>query len=185
MIGSSRTGFALRTPSLKAIEPAILKANSLESTSWYEPSKTVTLTSTTGKPAMTPFSSASLTPLSTAGMYSRGHDAADDAVDELVTVASLLRLDAEPDVAVLAAAAGLPDELAFLFDLAADRLAVGDLRLADVRLDLELALHAIDDDVEVQLAHAGNDGLAGFLVGADAERRVFLRERCSARPIFS
>ena len=79
-------------------------------------------------------------------------------------------------MAVLAAAAGLADELAFLLDLAADGLAVGDLRLADVGLDLELALHAVDDDLQVQLAHAGDDGLAGLLVGADAERRVFLRE---------
>jgi hypothetical protein len=34
IIGSSRTGPALRAPSLKAIEPAILNAISEESTSW-------------------------------------------------------------------------------------------------------------------------------------------------------
>ena len=44
---------------------------------------------------------------------------------------------------------------------------VGDLRLADVGLDLELALHAVDEDVEVELAHAADDGLAG-LAGPDA-----------------
>src|SRR6185312_1663768 len=48
MIGSRRTGFARRKPSLKPMEPAILNAISLESTSWYEPSNSVTLTSTTG-----------------------------------------------------------------------------------------------------------------------------------------
>ena len=67
------------------------------------------------------------------------HDAADDLVDELVAGARLLRLDAQHDVAVLAAAAGLAHELAFLLDRFANRLAVGDLRLADVGLDLELA----------------------------------------------
>src|SRR5690606_41195598 len=36
---------------------------------------------------------------------------------------------------------------------AADGLPVGDLRLADVRLDLELAAHAVDEHVEVELAH--------------------------------
>src|SRR5690606_15533023 len=46
MIGSSNTGLAFAAPSLKPIEPAILKAISLESTSWYEPSYKVTLTST-------------------------------------------------------------------------------------------------------------------------------------------
>ena len=36
--GSKRTGPALRAASLTAIEPAIRKASSEESTSWYEPS---------------------------------------------------------------------------------------------------------------------------------------------------
>ena len=48
MIGSSSFGFARFIASLNAIEPAILKARSLESTSWYEPSMSSTLTSTTG-----------------------------------------------------------------------------------------------------------------------------------------
>ena len=48
IIGSSRTGLALRMPSVNAIEPACLKAFSLESTSWYEPKCSVTFTSTTG-----------------------------------------------------------------------------------------------------------------------------------------
>ena len=74
-----------------------------------------------------------------------------------------------------AATAGLAHELAL--DVASflrGRLAVGDLGLAHVRLDLELAQQAVDDDLEVQLAHAGDDGLAGLLVGGHAERRVLL-----------
>jgi hypothetical protein len=47
-------------------------------------------------------------------MYSRDH-AADDAVDELVTLAGSWG-SSEPDVAVLAAAAGLAHELPFLLD---------------------------------------------------------------------
>ena len=65
------------------------------------------------------------------------------------------RLDVDVDDAVLARAAGLADELALdLRGGAADGLAVGDLRLADVGLDVELAPHAVDEDLEVQLAHA-------------------------------
>src|SRR4051812_12378127 len=59
-----------------------------------------------------------------------------------------------------------------LLDRLLDRLAVRHLRLADVRLDLELPLHAVDEDVEVELAHALDDGLAGLLVLLGAERRV-------------
>ena len=64
--------------------------------------------------------------------------------------------------------------------LGGDRLAVGDLRLADVGADLELAHQAVDDDLEVQLAHAGDDRLAGLLVGADPEGRILLRQLAAA-----
>jgi hypothetical protein len=66
-----------------------------------------------------------------------------------------------------------------------DRLAVGDLRLADVGLDLELALHAVDEHLEVQLAHAGDDRLAGLLVGADRKvgsSSASAGSRCRASP---
>jgi hypothetical protein len=63
-----------------------------------------------------------------------------------------------------------------VLDLAAHRLAVGDLRAADVGLDVVLALHPVDEHLEVQLAHAGDLGLAGLLVGLHAERRVLLGE---------
>ncbi len=77
-------------------------------------------------------------------------------------------------MAELAAAAGLADELALDLAGVADGLAIGHLRLADIGFDAELAAHAVDDDVQVQLAHPGNDGLRGLLVGLHPERRVFL-----------
>ena len=93
----------------------------------------------------------------------------------------------EDDVAVLAAAAGLLDELAFAVRPAwVMRFAIGDLRRAGVGLDLELAQHAVADDFEVQFAHAGDDGLAGFLVGADDGRSDPPRRAAAARiAIFS
>src|SRR6185503_14029877 len=104
------------------------------------------------------------------------HRAALDRVDELVALALLVRLHLEPDMAVLAAATGLLDELALDLDRLADRLAIRDLRRADVRLDAELALHPVDEDLEMQLAHARDDRLARFLVAAHAKRRVLLRQ---------
>ena len=87
------------------------------------------------------------------------------------------RLEVDDDVAELAAAAGLADEARLdLLDVLADRLAVGDLRLADVGVDFELAQHAVDDHLEVELAHAVDQRLAGFLVGFDPEGRVLLAE---------
>ena len=55
-------------------------------------------------------------------------------------------------------------------------LTVGDLGFTVVGLNLELAKQAVDDNLEVQLAHAGDDGLAGLVVGAHLEGRVLLGE---------
>ncbi|MND59654.1 hypothetical protein D3C80_508560 [compost metagenome] len=77
-------------------------------------------------------------------------------------------------MAVLAATTGLADELAFNLTGIADLLAIGHLRLADVGLDTEFTPHAVNDDVQVQLAHAGDNGLCGFFIGAHAKGRVFL-----------
>src|SRR4051794_16449456 len=99
-------------------------------------------------------------------------------VDELVRRAVGLhrqRLELDDDLRVLAGATGLllVDEIE-LGHGAADRLAVGHLRLADVGLDVELSAHAVDQDVQVQLTHAGDDRLTGLLVVADPEGRVLL-----------
>ncbi|MNT88751.1 hypothetical protein D3C72_2293630 [compost metagenome] len=73
-------------------------------------------------------------------------------------------------MAVLSLAAGLAHELAIhIADLLADGFPVGHLRFADIGLDVEFALHAFDEDLQVQLAHAGDDGLAGLVVGAHAK----------------
>src|SRR3954453_5908275 len=104
------------------------------------------------------------------------HGAAADLRDEVEALAGR-RLDVDVDDAVLARAARLANEAALdLLGCAADGLAVGDLRAADVRLDVELAAHAVDEDLEVQLAHPGDLGLAGLLVRLDLERRVLLGE---------
>ena len=62
--------------------------------------------------------------------------------------------------------------VALVHDGLADGLAVGDLRLALVALDLEFTTHTVDDDVELELAHAGDQGLAGLFVGRDLEGRI-------------
>ena len=78
---------------------------------------------------------------------------------------------------VLALAARLANKLAFaVFHRLANGFAVSHLRLANVGFNAEFALHAVDNDFKVQLTHAGNQGLTGFFVGLDAERRIFLRQ---------
>ena len=55
---------------------------------------------------------------------------------------------------------------------------VGNLRGAHVGLHLELTQQTVDDDLQMELAHAGDDGLAGLLVGIGAEGGVLLSQLC-------
>src|SRR5207247_2147648 len=90
---------------------------------------------------------------------------AGDLVDELVAAAGARGLEIDDHVPVLASAAGLADELPLhLVDGLADGLAIGHLRLADVGPDVDLSREPVHQDLEVELAHAGDDRLAGLLV---------------------
>ncbi len=81
-------------------------------------------------------------------------------------------------MAVLAAAAGLADVAGLdLLHGVLDGLPVGHLRLAHVGVHLELPEHAVHQHLEVQFAHAADDGLAGLLIGVHLEGGVLLGER--------
>src|SRR5262249_46931069 len=54
--------------------------------------------------------------------------------------------------------------------------AIRHFRLAHQALDFVFATDAFDVDFQVQLSHPGDDRLARFLVGVDAERRVLAAE---------
>ena len=86
--------------------------------------------------------------------------------------ARLRGLDLEPHVTVLAATARLTHEPPLRLGLLTDGFAVGDLRLADIGVDLELAQQAVDDDLEVELAHAVDQRLVGLRIDIDLEGRV-------------
>ena len=103
--------------------------------------------------------------------------AAGDFVDELVGLAVLgvERLEVHQDLCELAGTTGLLLVRVFLVhDGLADRLAVCNLRVTDVALHLEFTTHTVDDDVELQLAHAGDQGLAGLFVGLHLEGRILV-----------
>src|SRR5690606_22772729 len=102
---------------------------------------------------------------------------ADDLVLEDEALARLRGLDVDHHMTVLPATARLPDELALDVQRSAtDRFAIRNLRPADVRIDLELATQTVDDDLEGQLAHPGDDRLTGPLVRVDPEGRILLGE---------
>ena len=105
-----------------------------------------------------------------------GNNTAHDLVDELETGARLAGLHFDHDMAVLTFTTGLTGELAFTTSGATDGFPIGHLRSTDVGLHLEFPQHAVHQDFQVKLTHAGDHGLAGFLIRVDAECGVFLRQ---------
>jgi len=100
-----------------------------------------------------------------------------DLVDELVPTAGARGLQIQDHVGELAATAGLADEPRDdLVDLLADRLAVGHLGLADVRVHAELALQTVHQDVQMELTHPRDHRLTGLVVVLHDERRVLVGE---------
>mmetsp|Transcript_42237 Transcript_42237/g.82895 ORF Transcript_42237/g.82895 Transcript_42237/m.82895 type:complete len:567 (-) Transcript_42237:593-2293(-) len=118
--------------------------------------------------------------LAAAGEVLRGDVGADDAVVEFVGGAAffdfLFRhgLDVADDLGVLSGAAGLflvgEVELSFFVD----GLFVADGGSSDGALHLVLPSEAFDVDLEMQFAHAGDDGLLGGGVEFDAEGGILL-----------
>src|SRR5258707_11546726 len=100
------------------------------------------------------------------------HHAAANLVDELETLARLVRLQTNLHVTVVAGAAGLPDVLALGFGNLADGLAEGYLRLAYIGFNLVLTLHTVHKDFQMQLTHTADDGLTRIDIGPHLEGRV-------------
>ena len=99
---------------------------------------------------------------------------------ELVALAGLVRLDDDRHFGELTGTTGLLLVRVLDFSALGDPLAERHLRRADVGVDLVGAAEDVDLDVEMEFAHALENGLAGLLVGRHAERRIFrgeLRQR--------
>ncbi len=100
--------------------------------------------------------------------------AADDLRFEDEAGTWLAGLDGVVDFRELTGTTGLLLVGVAVVDRFGDGFAIGDLWGADGDLDLVGPLEDVDFDVEVKLTHALEDHFVGFLVGFDAERRIFL-----------
>lgn len=101
---------------------------------------------------------------------------ADDLALVVVLLGLVVGLDVAGHAGKVAGAAALALEQVVEVGAAGDGLAVGDAGLARDALRLVLALQALDVDLEMQLAHAGDDGLFALGVDVDAEGRVLALE---------
>jgi hypothetical protein len=90
-------------------------------------------------------------------------------VDKLKTLSRFLRFKLEYRMTILAAAAGLAYVLALCRNLLSDRFAIRDLRLSNVRIYLELAQKAVNDDFQMKLSHTGDNDLPRLLISKNTE----------------
>ena len=172
--GSSITGSAFASPSCIAMRVAVAKAMSLLSTEWKPPSSKVTATSTTGWPSG-PLRVASSAAWPTAGMKRRG-------TAPPTTFSSKWNPAPRGRGAIwIFTSANCPwppvcrFSRACLHDGMADGLPIGDRRAHRAQLH-PAAGQPIQRRAQVDLALAGEDGRAAFLVLAHRQRRVFFRQ---------
>ena len=100
-----------------------------------------------------------------------------DLVYELQAGDTLVRgSDLHDDVGELAAAARLLLEHLAVLETGGDGFLVVDLGGTLVDVHTELAAQTVDDDVQMKLSHAADDGLPGLQVGLDGEGGILLRK---------
>ncbi len=83
-----------------------------------------------------------------------GNIAALDLVDKLEALAWRQRLQGEYNMRILPVPAALLAKTLLMLDAFADGLAIGHLGHAAVHRDIELAAQTVQDDLQMQLAHA-------------------------------
>ncbi len=94
------------------------------------------------------------------------------------------RFNSQENVAILAVSARLAHIFAFRLRASEDGLAISHLRTAHIGGHIELSHHAVHQDFQVQLPHAGNQGLARVRIGVDLEGGIFLRQLGERVPQF-
>src|SRR3989344_2526972 len=106
-----------------------------------------------------------------------GYRAAFDAVDEFKALTGFILAQTQPDMTVLATATALANELAFGFNtILTDCFTVSHLGCTNVSLNSKFTLHAINNDLQMQLTHTRDNGLAGFMINLDSKCRILFSQ---------
>ena len=71
---------------------------------------------------------------------------------------------------------GLTNELTFAVNLLTDGLSISNLRVTYYTVNLELAKHTVNDDLQVKLTHTGDDNLTSFFISTNAEGWILLSQ---------
>src|SRR5271155_4163302 len=108
-------------------------------------------------------------------------DAADDVVDELEALAARHRLDLQPAIAVLPAAAGLALVLALRLGAALDGFLVRNLGRLQLDVDVEFPPQFLHRDFDVHLTGARQNDVVRLRVAMHLEREIFFDQLLQRR----
>ena len=160
----------------KARRPAILKAISLESTSWIAAVEDGGAEVDHGVAGEVAADGGFEDALFDGGDEVAGDGAAEDVVDELEAAAAREGFDADLAVAELAVASALFLVAAVAGGGGADGFAVGDLGGFQRDFGVVAAAELGDDRFDVELAGAGEEEVVGLGVAVEAELEIFFHE---------
>ncbi len=104
------------------------------------------------------------------------NSATNDLVFKQEAFARLTRSDFQPAMTILAFTTGLTNKFTFRLNSLADGFAVSNLRITNSAAYFEFAQQTVNDDIQVKLAHTGNNGLGGFRISVNAEGRILFSQ---------
>ena len=103
-----------------------------------------------------------------------------DSINKFVSFSFLKRLNSNIDQTKLTFTTGLANKLTLKINFLSDRLAVSNLRLTDIRLNLKLTPKPVNQNLKMEFTHTGNQSLTGFIISLNFKSRVLfgkLRKR--------
>ena len=92
------------------------------------------------------------------------------------TCSAFLRDEVDNAVTILTASTGLTDEAHITVGFFLQSFTVSNLRCTGIGFDLELTDQTVENDLQVQLSHTGNDGLPGIFITVDLEGGIFFSQ---------
>ncbi len=76
----------------------------------------------------------------------------------------------------LAATTGLTDKAFFNFSRSVQGFTVGNHWFPNIAFHSEFPAHSVDENLQMKLTHAGNDGLACLFIDTDLKSRIFFSQ---------
>src|SRR3989344_7059674 len=104
------------------------------------------------------------------------NNASSDGINEFKTGAALLRLNSQPNMAVLTASSRLAYIFSFGLCHACNGFFVSDLRAADIYANAKFSFHSVNDYLQMEFSHSGYDRFRCFLISSYPKGRIFIRK---------